>query len=82
MFDADNGGALEQLPYVVKNLERLGVSAMVMEDKVGSKKILYLMINLDLNKTPFLIFVKKLKLATKSRITNDLLVIAKLKALF
>ena len=39
IFDADNGGQLEHLPFLVRSLERSGVSAIIMEDKVGLKKI-------------------------------------------
>ena len=38
IFDADNGGQLEHLGFLVKSLERLGVSAIIMEDKIGLKK--------------------------------------------
>ena len=38
VFDADNGGQLEHLPFLVRSLERSGASAIIMEDKVGLKK--------------------------------------------
>ena len=38
IFDADNGGRLEHLPYMIKSLERIGVSAAIIEDKVGLKQ--------------------------------------------
>ena len=38
IFDIDNGGQIEHLPLVIKKLERAGVSAIIMEDKVGLKK--------------------------------------------
>ena len=38
IFDADNGGRIEHIPYLVKTLERIGVSAMVIEDKIGEKR--------------------------------------------
>ena len=38
IFDADNGGRLEHMSYLVKTLERIGVSAMVIEDKIGENK--------------------------------------------
>ena len=41
IFDADNGGRLEHLPYMIKSLERIGVSAVIIEDKIGLKKILF-----------------------------------------
>ena len=62
IFDADNGGRDEQLPYTVKNLERLGISAIVMEDKIGSKKIHFLKIKKGLNNNRFKDFQIKLSL--------------------
>ena len=38
IFDADNGGRIEHLPFTVKTLERLGVSTIMIEDKKGLKK--------------------------------------------
>jgi 2-methylisocitrate lyase-like PEP mutase family enzyme len=38
VFDADNGGQLEHLSFLVRSLERSGVSAIIMEDKIGLKK--------------------------------------------
>ena len=38
VFDADNGGQLEHLPFLVRSLERCGASAVIMEDKIGLKK--------------------------------------------
>ena len=44
IFDADNGGQIEHLPFLIRSLERSGTSAIIMEDKVGLKKIHYLRI--------------------------------------
>ena len=38
IYDGDTGGKPEHFSYTVKNLERLGVSAIVIEDKVGLKE--------------------------------------------
>jgi len=38
VFDADNGGLIEHLPYLIRSLERSGVSAIIIEDKIGLKK--------------------------------------------
>ena len=38
IFDADNGGRIEHLPYLIKSLENLGVSGIIIEDKKGLKK--------------------------------------------
>ena len=39
IFDADNGGRNEHIKYLIRNLERSGVSAIVIEDKIGLKKL-------------------------------------------
>ena len=38
VFDADNGGRIEHLSYLIRSLERSGVSAIIMEDKIGLKR--------------------------------------------
>ena len=38
IFDADNGGRIEHLPFTINSMERQGISAIVLEDKVGLKK--------------------------------------------
>ena len=38
IYDADTGGKPEHFAFTVKTLERLGVSAVIIEDKIGLKK--------------------------------------------
>ena len=38
IFDADNGGQIEHLPFLIRSLERSGASAVIIEDKIGLKK--------------------------------------------
>ena len=38
IYDGDTGGLPEHFVFTVKTLERLGVSAVVIEDKTGLKK--------------------------------------------
>ena len=59
VFDADNGGQVEHLPFLVRSLERAGTSAIIMEDKIGLKKILYLKIKLVQNKISQIFLQKK-----------------------
>ena len=61
VFDADNGGQIEHLPFLIKSLERSGVSAIIMEDKIGPKKILYSIIKKIQNKINQKNLLKKLK---------------------
>ena len=38
IFDGDTGGKPEHFPFMVRTLERLGISAVIIEDKVGLKQ--------------------------------------------
>lgn len=38
IFDGDTGGMIEHFVYTVRTLERMGVSAVIIEDKTGLKK--------------------------------------------
>ena len=38
ILDADTGGLIEHFVYHVHTLERMGVSAVILEDKIGLKK--------------------------------------------
>lgn len=38
-FDGDTGGKIEHFVFTVRTLERLGISAIIIEDKIGLKKI-------------------------------------------
>ncbi len=38
IYDADNGGPVEHFYFTVRSLERLGVSAVIIEDKKGLKR--------------------------------------------
>ena len=61
VFDADNGGQLEHLPFLIRSLERSGVSAIIMEDKIGLKKIHFLKIRKIQNKISQEHFAKRSK---------------------
>lgn len=41
IYDADTGGKLEHFVFSVRSLERTGVSAVIIEDKTGLKKMLW-----------------------------------------
>ena len=58
IFDADNGGRAEHLPYLIKGLERAGVSAVIIEDKIGLKKNSLFQIKLVFSKTQLKLFQK------------------------
>ena len=81
IFDADNGGRLEHISFLVKTLERAGVSAVVFEDKVGLKKNSLFKDQKNTKQDSIEGFCKKLKKAKNSKISNDLLIVARVESL-
>ena len=80
VFDADNGGRIEHLPFLVRSLERLGVSAMVIEDKIGLKKNSLFKNQDDAQQDSPSKFSQKIKKIVKSRKSDDFLVIARIES--
>ena len=80
VFDADNGGQLEHLPFLVRSLERCGASAIIMEDKIGLKKNSLFKNQSDTKQDEPDIFAKKIKQICKSRKNKDFMVIARIES--
>ncbi|MDA9662737.1 phosphoenolpyruvate mutase [Candidatus Pelagibacter sp.] len=80
VFDADNGGQLEHLSFLVRSLERLGASAVIMEDKIGLKKNSLFKNQSDTKQDKPELFAKKIKQICKSRKNNDFMVIARIES--
>ena len=81
IFDGDNGGRLEHLPYLIKSLERLGVSAVVLEDKKGLKKNSLFLDQKKTDQESIVEFCKKIKKASESKVSDDFLIIARIESL-
>ncbi len=80
IFDADNGGRIEHLPYLIKSLENLGVSGIIIEDKKGLKKNSLFENQSDANQDNVKDFCKKIQIAQRTKISNDLLIIARIES--
>ena len=80
VFDADNGGQLEHLPFLVRSLERSGVSAVIMEDKIGLKKNSLFKDQKNTKQDKPKLFAKKIKQICNSRNSKDFLVIARIES--
>ena len=80
VFDADNGGQIEHLPFLIRSLERSGVSAIIIEDKVGLKKnsLFKNQSNTKQDKPPF--FCKKNQKICNSRQNKDFMIIARIES--
>ena len=80
IFDADNGGLIDQLPFTIKNLERMGISAIVLEDKVGIKKNSLFDNQDDAKQDSIKNFSKKLSIASRARDYKELLIVARIES--
>jgi phosphoenolpyruvate phosphomutase len=81
IFDGDNGGRLEHLIYLVKNLEKIGVSALVLEDKKGLKMNSLFQDQSKASQDSIIEFSKKIKVVVNSRISRDFMIIARIESL-
>ena len=80
VFDADNGGQIEHLPFLIRSLERSGTSAIIIEDKVGLKKNSLFKNQTGTKQDRPKIFAKKIKKICASRQSNDFMVIARIES--
>ena len=80
VFDADNGGQLEHLPFLIRSLERAGTSAIIMEDKIGLKKNSLFKNQTGAKQDKPEIFAKKIKKICKTRQSKDFMVIARIES--
>ena len=81
VFDADNGGQIEHLTFLVRSLERSGVSAIIIEDKIGLKKNSLFKNQLDTKQDKPKLFANKIKKICDSRKSEDFMVIARIESL-
>jgi len=81
IFDGDNGGRIEHLGYLVKNLEKIGVSALVLEDKKGLKINSLFHDQSKSSQDSIKEFSKKIKIALNSRVSKDFMIIARIESL-
>jgi phosphoenolpyruvate mutase len=80
IFDADNGGRLEHLPFSIRTLERLGVSAIMIEDKIGLKKNSLFKDQTGSKQDSIKDFCKKIDLIKKTRSSKDFLIGARIES--
>lgn len=81
VFDGDTGGKTEHFVFTVKTLERLGVSAVIIEDKIGLKKNSLFGTDVKQEQDTIENFCHKISSGKKSQITNDFMIIARVESL-
>lgn len=81
IFDGDTGGIAEHFVYMVRTLERLGVSAVIIEDKKGLKKnslfgtdVVQIQDNIE-------DFAQKVSAGKRAQVTDDFMIIARIESL-
>lgn len=80
IFDGDNGGKVEHIKYTINYLERIGVSAIIIEDKIGLKKNSLFKNQKGSLQDTVKNFTKKISTACKSRVSEDFLIIARIES--
>ena len=80
IFDADNGGRVEHLPYIINSLERQGVSAMIIEDKIGLKRNSLFKNQSGAEQDSIEEFCKKIKKASLLKKSKDFFIVARIES--
>lgn len=81
IYDGDNGGPQEHFVFTVKTLERLGVSAIIIEDKVGLKKNSLFGVEFFQEQDTPEDFAQKIKAGKQAQVTEDFMIIARIESL-
>ena len=81
IYDADTGGQIEHFKFTVKTLERLGVSAVIIEDKTGLKKNSLFGNEVPQTQDSIENFCDKISSAKSVQVTDDFMVIARIESL-
>ena len=81
IFDADTGGKIEHLWFTVRSLERLGVSAMIIEDKIGLKKNSLFGNDVKQSQDSISDFCDKIISSKAAQVSDDFMVIARIESL-
>jgi len=81
IYDADTGGHIEHFKFTVRTLERLGISAVIIEDKTGLKKNSLFGNNVKQVQDTIENFSNKISSAKKAQITEDFMIIARIESL-
>ena len=80
-MDFDSGGRIEHFKLNVRSAERMGVSAIIIEDKKGTKQN---SLTISGNKQPqesIAQFCKKIKSGKQNQLTDDFMIIARIESL-
>jgi len=81
IFDGDTGGLPEHFIYTVKSLERLGISAVIIEDKIGLKQNSLFGAGVNQSQDSIENFCYKISVGKKAQVTNNFMIIGRIESL-
>lgn len=81
ILDGDTGGLPEHFVYNVRTLERMGVSAVIIEDKKGLKKNSLFGTEVEQTQDSIEAFSEKIRAGKRAQITDDFMIIARIESL-
>ncbi|MBQ9361593.1 MAG: phosphoenolpyruvate mutase [Lachnospiraceae bacterium] len=81
IFDGDTGGLTEHFVYTVRSLERMGVSAVIIEDKTGLKKNSLFGTQVEQTQDSIENFCEKIAMGKKAQLSDDFMIIARIESL-
>lgn len=81
ILDGDTGGLIEHFVYNVRTLERMGVSAVIIEDKTGLKKNSLFGTEVVQTQDSIENFCEKIKAGKEVQLTDDFMIIARVESL-
>lgn len=81
IYDGDTGGRPEHFVFTVKTLERLGISAIIIEDKIGLKKNSLFGTEVEQIQDSIENFCHKIQIGKKAQATDHFMVIARIESL-
>ena len=80
IYDGDTGGKPEHFQYTVRTLERLGISAIIIEDKTGLKKNSLFGTSVPQTRDSIEDFSHKIRVGKSAQITEDFMIIARIES--
>jgi phosphoenolpyruvate mutase len=81
LYDGDTGGKPEHFAFTVRTLERLGVSAVIIEDKTGLKKNSLFGNDVPQTQDDIESFSHKIREGKKAQVTDDFMIFARIESL-
>ena len=81
ILDGDTGGLIEHFVFNIKTIERMGVSAIIIEDKIGLKKNSLFGTDVEQTQDSIENFCEKIKAGKKALITDEFMIIARIESL-